>query len=41
MHDYLGVGEDIVWHVVTEDLPRLFEPLKPLVPPSCSVGERI
>ena len=23
VHDYLGVDEDIVWQVVTGDLPRL------------------
>jgi uncharacterized protein with HEPN domain len=23
VHDYLGVDEDIVWQVVTDDLPRL------------------
>ncbi len=23
VHDYLGVDEDIVWQVVTEDLPGL------------------
>jgi len=33
VHDYLGVDEDIVWQVVTEDLPQLVEALEPLVPP--------
>ena len=33
VHDYLGVDEDIVWQVVTEDLPRLVATLEPLVPP--------
>ena len=33
VHDYLGVDEDIVWQVVTEDLPRLVVALEPLVPP--------
>ena len=33
VHDYMGVDEDIVWHVVTEDLPRLVATLEPLVPP--------
>jgi uncharacterized protein with HEPN domain len=33
VHDYLGVDEDIVWQVVTVDLPRLVTTLKPLVPP--------
>jgi uncharacterized protein with HEPN domain len=32
VHDYLGVDEDIVWQVVTEDLPKLVEALEPLVP---------
>jgi uncharacterized protein with HEPN domain len=34
VHDYLGVDEDIVWQVVTEDLPKLVETLEPLVPPA-------
>jgi uncharacterized protein with HEPN domain len=34
VHDYLGVDEDIVWQVVTEDLPKLVESLEPLVPPA-------
>ena len=34
VHDYLGVDEDIVWQVVTEDLPNLVEALEPLVPPA-------
>jgi uncharacterized protein with HEPN domain len=33
VHDYLGVDEDIVWQVVSEDLPKLVEALEPLVPP--------
>ncbi len=33
VHDYLGVDEDIVWQVVTEDLPKLVEALEPLVAP--------
>lgn len=33
VHDYLGVDEDIVWQVVTEDLPKLVAVLGPLVPP--------
>jgi len=32
VHDYLGVDEDIVWQVVTEDLPQLVAALQPLVP---------
>jgi len=34
VHDYLGVDEDIVWQVVTVDLPRLVRSLEPLVPPA-------
>jgi uncharacterized protein with HEPN domain len=36
VHDYLGVDEDIVWQVVTQDLPTLVAALEPLVklPPS-------
>jgi uncharacterized protein with HEPN domain len=34
VHDYLGVDDDIVWQVVTEDLPSLLEALEPLVPPA-------
>jgi len=33
VHDYLGVDDDVVWEVVTEDLPKLVETLEPLVPP--------
>lgn len=33
VHDYLGVDEDIVWQVVTTDLPKLVAVLEPLVPP--------
>lgn len=33
VHDYLGVDEDIVWQVVTQDLPTLVGSLEPLVPP--------
>ncbi len=33
VHDYLGVDEDIVWQVVTEDLPKLVEAIEPLVAP--------
>jgi uncharacterized protein with HEPN domain len=32
VHDYLGVDEDIVWQVVTEELPRLVTALELLVP---------
>jgi uncharacterized protein with HEPN domain len=34
VHDYLGVDEDIVWQVVTEDLPALVRALEPIVPPA-------
>jgi uncharacterized protein with HEPN domain len=34
VHDYLGVDEDIVWQVVTEDLPKLVDALEPLVAPT-------
>lgn len=34
VHDYLGVDEDIVWQVVTEDLPELVAALDSLVPPA-------
>jgi uncharacterized protein with HEPN domain len=34
VHDYLGVDEDIVWQVVTEDLPKLVAALEPLAPPA-------
>jgi uncharacterized protein with HEPN domain len=32
MHDYLGVDEDIVWQVATQDLPKLVAVLEPVVP---------
>ena len=34
IHDYLGVDEDIVWQVVTKDLPTLVAALEPIVPPT-------
>jgi uncharacterized protein with HEPN domain len=34
VHDYLGVDEDIVWQVVTEDIPKLVVALEPLVAPA-------
>ncbi len=34
VHDCLGVDEDIVWQVVTGDLPKLIAVLEPLVPPT-------
>jgi len=30
VHDYLGVDDDIVWQVVTEDLPKLVASLEAL-----------
>ena len=33
VHDYLGVDEDIVWQVVTEDLPELVTTLASIIPP--------
>ena len=33
VHDYLGVDEDIVWQVVTADLPKLVASLEQLVAP--------
>jgi len=34
VHDYLGIDEDIVWQVVTADLPTLVAALEPIVPPT-------
>jgi uncharacterized protein with HEPN domain len=34
VHDYLGVDEDIVWQVVTVDLPKLVSAIESLVPPA-------
>jgi uncharacterized protein with HEPN domain len=34
VHDYLGVDEDIVWQVVTGDLPKLVDALGRIIPPS-------
>ena len=36
VHDYLGVDEDIVWQVVTDDLPKLVSGLGTLIPPAPS-----
>ena len=33
VHDYLGVDEDIVWQVVSKDLPKLVAALEPIAPP--------
>jgi uncharacterized protein with HEPN domain len=37
VHDYLGVDEDIVWQVVTGDLPTLVAALESIVPPTAPV----
>jgi uncharacterized protein with HEPN domain len=34
VHDYLGVDDDIVWQVVTEDLPKLVTALDAISPPA-------
>ena len=34
VHDYLGVDEDIVWQVVTEDLPKLVAALESIARPT-------
>jgi uncharacterized protein with HEPN domain len=34
VHDYLGVDFDIVWEVVTADLPQLADELKRILSPS-------
>jgi uncharacterized protein with HEPN domain len=31
VHDYLGVDEDIVWQVVTEDLPPLITAIEKIL----------
>ncbi len=36
VHDYLDVDFDVVWEVVTTDLPVLISHLLPIVPPSPS-----
>ena len=33
VHDYLDVDFDVVWEVVTSDLPELISQLSPIVPP--------
>jgi len=32
VHDYMGVDEDVIWQVVTEDLPPLIAALESIVP---------
>ncbi|MBI2833385.1 MAG: DUF86 domain-containing protein [Acidobacteria bacterium] len=39
VHDYLGVDEDIVWQVVTVDLPKLAAALERIVPPLTGEAE--
>lgn len=39
IHDYLGVDEDIVWQVVTGDLPKLAVALERIVHPLASEAE--
>jgi uncharacterized protein with HEPN domain len=34
VHDYLDVDFDVVWEVVTTDLPELIDQLGPIAPPS-------
>ena len=34
VHDYLGVDDDIVWQVVTDDLPKLVTVLEAICPPA-------
>lgn len=34
VHDYLNVDEDVVWEVVTHDLPSLVAMLEKIVPPN-------
>jgi uncharacterized protein with HEPN domain len=38
VHDYLGVDEDIVWQVVTEDLPPLIASLEKILKPLCGTN---
>jgi uncharacterized protein with HEPN domain len=39
VHDYLGVDEDIVWQVVTEDLPPLIVSLETVLAAPSGSGE--
>src|ERR1700738_3002534 len=34
VHDYLGIDDDIVWQVVTDDLPELVTALDAIGPPA-------
>jgi uncharacterized protein with HEPN domain len=31
IHDYFGVNFDVVWEIITNDLPKVMEPLKRLL----------
>ncbi len=33
VHDYMNVDEDLVWEVVTHDLPTLISRLEKIIPP--------
>ena len=33
VHDYMNVDEDIVWDVVTFELPKFVQLIEPLIPP--------
>ena len=33
VHDYIDINDEIVWEVVTKDLPSLVAELKKIVPP--------
>jgi uncharacterized protein with HEPN domain len=39
VHDYMNVDEDILWSVVTNDLPSLIERLRTIVPPDLTAQE--
>jgi len=37
VHDYMNVDEDVVWQVVTQDLPHLILVLEKIVPPEDAI----
>ena len=39
VHDYLHVDYDLLWDVVTDDLPRLVPALKRLLPPGEAISD--
>lgn len=41
VHDYLEVDEDIVWDVVTADLPSIVAALERIVPPEVTSGDSL